>query len=255
MTFVHQAFSIGQLLSPTVLLKDVGPWALVVIVLIVFIETGALFPFLPGDSLVFAAALLSATLKIPLWLLIVVVIATAIAGGHSGYAIGARIGPRLFKPDARVFKTKYQVQADAFIERYGAAAIVLARFVPFVRTFVAPVVGMSRMTVRRFAIWNAVGAAVWAIVVSLAGFWLGKITFIANNVDLIAVVLALVSVLPIVIGRLVQRHREKARAQLESRVQRDFGEPPVARDQRAAREQSSDSPRITAGMPRQTSET
>jgi membrane-associated protein len=209
MTSLHQAFSIGQLLNPATLLKDVGPWALVVIVLICFIETGLLFPFLPGDSLVFAAALLSSTLRLPLWVLIPVVAATAIAGGHTGYAIGARIGPRLFRPDARVFKTKYHVQADAFVDRYGAAAIVLARFVPVVRTFVAPVVGMSRMSVRRFAIWNAVGAVAWAAILSLAGFWLGKIAFVANNVELIAVLLALVSILPIVIGRIVQRRREK----------------------------------------------
>jgi membrane-associated protein len=138
-----------------------------------------------------------------------VVAATAIAGGHSGYAIGSRIGPRLFKPDARIFKTKYHDQADAFIDRYGAGAIVLARFVPIVRTFVAPVVGMSRMSLRRFALWNAVGAVAWAVVVSLAGYFLGKISFVANNVELIAVLLAIVSVLPVVIGRIVQRRREK----------------------------------------------
>jgi membrane-associated protein len=209
MTAVHQAFSIGQLLTPATLLKDVGPWALVVIVLICFIETGLLFPFLPGDSLVFAAALLSSALRLPLWVLIPVVAAAAIAGGHTGYAIGSRIGPRLFKPDARVFKTKYHDQANAFVDRYGAGAVVLARFVPIVRTFIAPVVGMSRMSVRRFAVWNAVGAVAWAIIISLAGFWLGKIAFVADNVDLIAVLLALVSVLPVVIGRVVQGRREK----------------------------------------------
>ena len=206
---VHSAFSIGQLLNPIAFLRAVGPWAIVVIILMVFIETGLLFPFLPGDSLVFAAALLSTTLRLPLWILIPVVAATAIAGGHSGYAIGARIGPRLFKDDARVFKTKYRLQADAFIAKYGAAAIVLARFVPIVRTFIPPIVGMSRMTVRRFAIWNAVGAIAWATLMGLAGFWLGKIPIVANNVDLIAVILVLVSVLPIVIERIVHRRRER----------------------------------------------
>jgi membrane-associated protein len=206
---IHAGFSIGQLLNPIVFLRDVGPWAIVVIILIVFIETGLLFPFLPGDSLVFAAALLSTTLRLPLWILIPVVAATAIAGGHSGYAIGARIGPRLFKDDARIFKTKYRLQASAFVARYGAAAIVLARFVPIVRTFLPPIVGMSRMSLRRFAVWNAVGAIAWAILMALAGFWLGKIPFVANNVDLIAVLLVLVSVLPIVIERIAHRRRER----------------------------------------------
>ena len=213
MSHIHEAFGIGQLLNPIAFLTAVGPWAIVVIVLLVFIETGLLFPFLPGDSLVFAAALLSSTLRLPLWILIPVVAAAAIAGGHSGYAIGARIGPRLFKPNARLFKTAYHEQADAFVTKYGAAAIVLARFVPIVRTFVAPIVGMSTMTVRRFAVWNAVGAVAWATLMSLAGFWLGKIPFVANNVDLIAVILVLVSVLPIVIERLVHRQRDKQRKQ------------------------------------------
>jgi membrane-associated protein len=205
----QSSFSIGQLLNPIAFLRSVGPWAIVVIILMVFIETGLLFPFLPGDSLVFAAALLSTTLRLPLWILIPVVAAAAIAGGHSGYAIGARIGPRLFKDDARIFKTKYRLQADAFITKYGAAAIVLARFVPIVRTFLPPIVGMSRMTVRRFAVWNAVGAIAWATLMGLAGFWLGKIPIVANNVDLIAVILVLVSVLPIVIEQIVHRRRRR----------------------------------------------
>jgi membrane-associated protein len=209
MTFIHQAFSIGQVLNPIAFLKEVGPFAIIVIIVIVFIESGLLFPFLPGDSLVFAAALLSATLRLPLWVLIPVVAATAIAGGHTGYAIGARIGPRLFKPDARIFKTKYHDQADAFVEKYGAAAVVLARFVPIVRTYVPPLVGMSPMSVRKFALWNAVGAIVWATALSLAGFFLGKVAFVVNNIELIAVLIVLVSVLPVVVGRLIQRRREK----------------------------------------------
>jgi membrane-associated protein len=220
---IQTASGLGQLLNPLAFLTAVGPWAIVVIVLIVFIETGLLFPFLPGDSLVFAAALLSTTLRLPLWILIPVVAAAAIAGGHSGYAIGSRIGPRLFKPDARIFKTKYRLQADAFVARYGAAAIVLARFVPIVRTFVPPIVGMSRMTLRRFAVWNAVGAIGWATLMGLAGYWLGKIPIVANNVDLIAVILVLVSVLPIVIGQLVHRRRERKR-ELHSR--QDTGSTP-----------------------------
>jgi membrane-associated protein len=202
MSFVHQAFSIGQIFNPVAFLKEVGPLAIVVIIVIVFIESGLLFPFLPGDSLVFAAALLSATLRLPLWVLIPVVAATAIAGGHTGYAIGARIGPRLFKPDARIFKTRYHDQADAFVEKYGAAAIV----------------GMSPMSVRRFAVWNAVGALAWAIVLSLAGYFLGKIPFVVHNVELIAVLIVLVSVLPIVIARLVQRSREKRRGRAKAAI-------------------------------------
>jgi membrane-associated protein len=211
MSFVHEAFSIGQILNPIEFLKAIGPYAIIAIIVIVFIESGLLFPFLPGDSLVFAAALLSATLRLPLWILIPVVAATAIAGGHTGYALGSRIGPRLFRPDARIFRTKYHDQADAFVGRYGAAAIVLARFVPIVRTYVPPIVGMSPMSIRTFALWNAVGAVAWATVLSLAGFFLGTVPFVVSNIELIAVLIVVVSVLPIVIARIVQRGREKRR--------------------------------------------
>ena len=192
-------------LNLTDLLRSMGVWALLVIAVLVFIENGLLFPFLPGDSLVFAAALLVVSLGIPLWLLIVVAAAAAIAGDVVGYALGARIGRRLFKPDARIFKTRYRDEADAFLQRYGAVALVLARFVPIVRTFVPPVVGFSTIPYRRFMLWNVVGGTAWAVVLCFAGFWLGRIPVVANNVDLIAVAIALISVIPIVIGFLRRR--------------------------------------------------
>jgi membrane-associated protein len=207
---LHSRPSIGELFDPTALLQSVGPFALLLVVVMVFIETGLLFPFLPGDSLVFAAALLSVPLGVPLWVLIPVVAAAAIAGGHSGYAIGQRLGPRLFKPDARIFKTRYRDEADAFFRKYGAGALVLARFVPIVRTFIPPIVGASQLRLATFALWNAVGGVAWALVLGLAGFWLGKISFVADNVDLIAVALVVVSVLPIAIGMLRRRARGRS---------------------------------------------
>jgi membrane-associated protein len=212
MPLLHEAFSITQIFNPIEFLKSVGPYALIFVVLFVFIETGLLFPFLPGDSLVFAAALLSTTIRVPLYLLVIVVAVAAIGGGHSGYAIGTRIGSRLFKPDARIFKTRYRDESDSFLARYGAGAIVLARFVPVVRTFIAPIVGMSRMSVRKFAVWNAVSAFAWAVVLTLAGYWLGKIAFVANNVDLIAVLIVVISVAPLVITALIKRRRDRRAA-------------------------------------------
>ena len=210
MHFLHGG--ITDILNPALFLKEVGPWALVVVVLMVFIETGLLFPFLPGDSLAFAAGVLLATLGIPLWLLVVIVAAAAIAGGHSGYAIGTRIGPRLFKDDARIFKTKYRVESEKFFERYGSGAIVLARFVPIVRTYVPPVIGMSAVPLRTFALWNALGAIGWAIILCVAGFSLGKIPLVANNVEVIAVALVVISVVPIAITALVKRRHPGAGA-------------------------------------------
>ncbi|MFD1340353.1 VTT domain-containing protein [Microbacterium lemovicicum] len=176
---------------------------------IIFIETGLLFPFLPGDSLIFTAALLSGALGLPLPLLITGVAVAAIVGDSVGYAIGRRFGKRLFTPGARVFKARYLERADAFFAMYGAQSLVLARFVPVIRTFVPPVVGMSSMPYRRFLLWNAVGGAAWSLLLSAAGFYLGRIPAIADNVDIIAVGIVVVSLIPIAITVIRERRADK----------------------------------------------
>jgi membrane-associated protein len=205
---VHAAVS-ASVLDPSALLTGSGPWVLAVIVGFVFIETGLLFPFLPGDSLLFTAALLNARIGLSLPVLIISAAVAAIAGDQVGYLIGKRLGRRLFRPDAHVFKTKYLDQADAFFAKYGAQSLVLARFVPVVRTFVPPIVGMSHLPYRRFLLWNVVGGVAWATIASLAGFWLGRIPFIAHHVDLIAVAIVVLSIVPVAIEGLRAR-RSKA---------------------------------------------
>ncbi|RNE62200.1 VTT domain-containing protein [Cryobacterium tepidiphilum] len=195
----------GDLFDPAALLQGAGPWVLAVIVVIVFIETGLLFPFLPGDSLLFTAGLLSIPLGLPLYVLVPAAALAAIVGDQVGYSIGKTFGQRLFKPDARLFKSAYRDRADQFFLRYGARSLVLARFVPIVRTFIPPIVGTSSLPYRRFLLWNAIGGIGWALALSLAGFWLGKIPFIANNVDLIAVVIVAASVVPVGIDLLRRR--------------------------------------------------
>jgi membrane-associated protein len=199
----------GGLLDPSALLNGAGPYVLVVIAAFVFIESGLLFPFLPGDSLLFTAALLSVPLALPIPLLVLVAAVAAVAGDQVGYLLGHRYGRRIFKPDARVFKTRYLERSDDFFTKYGSKALVLARFVPIVRTFVPAVVGMSHLPYRRFVLWNVVGGVSWVLVCTFAGMWLGKIPFVANNVDLIAVAIVVVSVLPIAISLL--RNRRSSR--------------------------------------------
>lgn len=201
----------GGLLDPTALLEGSGPWVLPVIMGIIFIETGLLFPFLPGDSLIFTAALLAGPLGLPLPLLVAGVAVAAILGDTVGYSIGRRFGRRLFRSDARILKTRYLERADGFFAQYGAHSLVLARFVPVVRTFVPPVVGMSRMPYRRFLLWNGIGGLAWAIALTVAGFFLGQIPVVADNVDLIAVGIVVVSVVPIAIA-IVRERRAGERA-------------------------------------------
>ena len=197
----------GNILDPAAILTGAGPWVMAAIMVIIIIETGLLFPFLPGDSLVFTAALLALPLGIPLPTLVLIVAVAAIVGDGIGYFIGRRFGRRLFKPNARILKTRYLDATDGFLAKYGGRALILARFVPIVRTYVPPVVGMSTMHYRTFLMWNAIGGVAWALSLTLAGFWLGQIPFVANNVDVISIIIVVISVAPI--GFDLLRRRQK----------------------------------------------
>jgi membrane-associated protein len=177
----------------------------------VFIESGLLFPFLPGDSLLFTAGLLAASgvIHVPVWLVIVVAFVAAVAGDSIGYLLGHRVGRRLFKPDARVLKTRYLDEAEAFFAKYGGPSLILGRFVPVVRTYVPLAAGTAEYRYRKFLIWNLTGAALWTIVVTTLGVVLGKIPFVATHIDLLAIIIVIVSVLPIVISGLVRWRRSR----------------------------------------------
>lgn len=209
---VHAAGS-PSLLDPASLLEGLGPAALGVIAAMVFIESGVLFPFLPGDSLLFTAGLLHQQLQLALPVLIGVITAAAIAGDQVGYIIGRKFGRRWFKDDARILKTAHLTATEDFFRRHGGAAVVLARFVPMVRTFAPLTAGAARYHYRSFALWNIVGAAVWATSVTLLGTWLGHYEIVAKNIDVIAVVMVLVSVVPWVVEFLKRRRKAAAAAE------------------------------------------
>jgi membrane-associated protein len=198
---------VPPLLDPVALLQGLGPAALGVIAVIVFIESGVLFPFLPGDSLLFTAGLLHQQLQLSLPVLIGVVTAAAVAGDQAGYMLGRRFGRRWFKDDARVLKTAHLAKTEDFFRRHGGTAIVLARFAPVVRTFAPLSAGIARYDYRTFTLWNVTGAVAWAASVTLLGTWLGHFEIVAQNIDLIAVIMVLVSVLPWGIELL--KHRRK----------------------------------------------
>ena len=191
------------------ILTSFGPAAIWVAAAIVFIECGALFPILPGDSLLFVAGILVAQDVASMPNIVVTCLlltAAAIAGNATGYAIGAKVGPALFdRPDSRIFKPEYLDKTHEFFEKYGAPAIILARFVPIVRTFITAVAGAGRMGFARFMTLSAIGGVIWATGLTLMGYWLGNIDFIRNNVEALAIAIVFVSVLPIVIEAI--RHR------------------------------------------------
>ena len=174
------------------------------LLLVVFAETGLLVGFfLPGDSLLFAAGFAAAG-GIPhvhpsLALVLVLVPLVAFLGAQCGFFIGRSAGPALFdREDSRLFKRSYVEKADEVIERYGEAkAIVLARFIPIVRTFLNPIAGATDMKLRTFVLWNAVGAVLWGLGVTLLGYFLGDVEVIGKNLELFALLIVGISVLPI----------------------------------------------------------
>ena len=186
---------------------------LLVLLLVVFVESGLLVGFfLPGDSLLFTAGLLINTQDVlPLWLVLVTVPLAAIAGDQVGYLIGKKAGPHVFnRPDSRFFQQEYVDKSYAFFEKYGARTIVLARFVPIVRTFAPVVAGVSRMRYRTFVTYNVIGGVLWGVGVTLLGYFLGQIEFVADNIEPIILLIIALSVLPIVIEVLRARREHRA---------------------------------------------
>ncbi|WP_444948051.1 DedA family protein [Micromonospora ureilytica] len=195
----------------------ISAFGLVGILLIVFAESGLLIGFfLPGDSLLFTTGLLVVDgiyLHQPLWLMCLLVSIAAVLGDQFGYAFGRRFGPALFRrPDSRLFKQGNLTRAQRFFERYGARSIVLARFVPIVRTFTPVVAGASRMRYRQFLIYNVLGGALWACGVTTLGYFLGRVTFVRSNIELILIGIVVVSVIPVAVELLRARRRSRGAA-------------------------------------------
>jgi membrane-associated protein len=188
-------------LDPQQMLDAFGAWALWGAAAVVFAECGLLLGFfLPGDSLLFTVGLLTGTGAIhqPLWVAALVLTAAAFAGNAVGYEIGRASGPRIFtKPDSRLFKREYVDKTVAFFDRYGARAIVLARFVPIVRTFITVTAGIGQMDRARYLIYSGAGGVLWASGVTVLGQLLGKIEFVAKNIEILLIAIVLISVIPI----------------------------------------------------------
>lgn len=185
-------------LDPNYLLDTYSIWGLL---LIVFAESGLLIGFfLPGDSLLFTCGLLitSGDLDFPLWAAIALICLAAVLGDQAGYMFGKKVGPSLFnRPDSRLFKQENVTKAHEFFEKYGPKSLVLARFVPIVRTFTPIIAGVSGMKYRSFLIFNVIGGVLWGAGVTLLGSWLGNVPVVKNNIEAMLILIVLVSVIPI----------------------------------------------------------
>jgi len=205
--------SLLSALKPDEILNNAGHLAVWVAAGIIFAECGLLIGFfLPGDSLLFVVGLFvgNGAIGTPLWATCLILFIAAFAGNLLGYWIGLRAGPALFRREnSRIFKRKYIDHTEEFFNRYGAAAIILGRFIAIVRTFITVLAGAGKMDFRRFALYSAIGAALWTISLTVLGYLIGNVPVIKNNLEYAIILIVVVSIVPIVIHRLKARHDAK----------------------------------------------
>ncbi len=191
------------------LVATYGIWVYAILFLIIFCETGLVVtPFLPGDSLLFVAGAVAAAGGMNIHLLVVLLIIAAILGDAVNYGVGHYIGPRVFKSrDSKWLNPKYLDRAHEFYERHGGKTIIIARFVPIIRTYAPFVAGAASMSYPKFALYNITGAVLWVVSLGYAGYFFGNIPIIKNNLMVVIIVIIILSILPGVVEYLRHRNR------------------------------------------------
>ena len=200
------------------IIAAVGNWTYVVLFIIIFIETGLVVtPFLPGDSLLFAAGAFAARGAFDVILLYVLMAFAAVLGDTANYWIGHFIGPRVFTTKSRLFKKEYLDRTQAFYEKHGGKTIFLARFIPIIRTFAPFVAGVGKMTYGHFITYNIVGGIVWTAVFIFGGYFFGNLPFVEKNFSLVIIAIIVISVLPAVYEAIKNR-RQPAKPAAEEKT-------------------------------------
>ncbi|MHA7986214.1 DedA family protein [Rathayibacter sp. CAU 1779] len=212
-------------LDPSVIINSVGPWALLVVCAIIFAETGLLVGFiLPGDTLLVISGILTATdlvFGLQIWWVCLFIAIAAFLGGEVGYLIGHKAGPAIFeRKETGLFSIENVRRTNSFFERFGPLAVILARFVPVVRTFAPVAAGVGHMSYRRYSLYNAIGAVLWGGGLTFFAYLIGFITPVANFVekyiDLILILAVLVTVVPALIHYFLGLRKARARAKVEA---------------------------------------
>jgi membrane-associated protein len=191
------------------LIQTYGLWTYLILFVVIFCETGLVVtPFLPGDSLIFAAGTFAARGDLKVGWLFLVLAAAAVIGDTVNYWIGKIIGPKIFhKEKTRFFKKKYLNRTHEFYEKYGAETIIIARFVPIIRTFAPFVAGIGRMSYLKFISYNVIGGVGWVAIFTFGGYFFGNIPFVKNNFSIVIIAIILISLVPAVLEFL--KHRKK----------------------------------------------
>jgi membrane-associated protein len=206
-TLLYSLLSLDQ--SIALIATQYGAWFYAIVAAIVFVETGVVvFPLLPGDSLLFLAGTVVASAGLDVHLLVFVLALAAVAGDSVNYTIGRYIGPKVFeRPDSRWLRKSYLERTHRFYERYGGVTIIIARFVPIVRTFAPFLAGVGAMSYPRFITYNIVGGVAWVALLTYAGFFFGNIPWVKQNLTFIVLAIVVVSLVPAVVTFLRERRK------------------------------------------------
>ncbi|HEU5303693.1 MAG TPA: DedA family protein [Gemmatimonadales bacterium] len=203
--FLHLDQHLSEIIS------QYGTWTHLILFLIVFCETGLVVtPFLPGDSLLFAAGTFAALGALELWLVVILLIVAAIVGDTVNYWVGAYIGPRAFRGDIRFLRKEYLERTHAFYEKHGGKTIILARFIPIIRTFAPFVAGIGAMSYPKFITYNVLGAVLWVGMFVLGGYFFGNIPVVRENFTIVILAIIAISVMPIAVEALRSRRSRPA---------------------------------------------
>ena len=207
-TLIYSLLALDQTIAE--LASQYGAWLYGILFLVIFAETGlVVFPFLPGDSILFIAGTVVAVAGLNIHVLAMVLIAAAILGDSVNYAVGRYIGPKVFhEPESRWFKREYLLRTQAFYDKYGGLAIIIGRFVPIIRTFAPFLAGVAEMPYHRFLSFNVIGGVLWIASLVYAGYLFGNIPWVKQNLTYIVLGIVVVSLIP-AISTFVKEHRAR----------------------------------------------
>jgi membrane-associated protein len=206
-TLFYSLFALDQTLAS--MAGQYGAWIYALLFVVIFAETGlVVFPFLPGDSILFISGTIVATAGLDIHLLVGLLIVAAVLGDSLNYAIGHYIGPRVYeKPDSRWFKQAHLRRTQAFYDKYGGVTIIIGRFIPIIRTFAPFLAGVAGMSYRRFLSYNVVGGVLWIGLLVYAGYLFGNIPWVKQNLSLIVIAIVVVSLIPAISTFVRERRR------------------------------------------------
>lgn len=194
------------------LIQTYHAWTYLILFMIIFCETGVVvLPFLPGDSLLFAIGAFAARGSFDFWTISLTLLVAAIIGDSLNYTIGKYVGPKVFyKNDSKFFNKGHLLKAQAFYEKYGAKTIIIARFIPIVRTFAPFVAGIGEMTYKKFMTYNVVGAVAWIFIFIPLGYFFGNLPFVQQNFKLVMIAIIIISIMPPFVEYIRERNRKIA---------------------------------------------